>query len=296
MLPGGCVHQFRDRLGQYGRRGLRGPGVDDRRSRRARRRSRRSRRRHWRRRPRSPRPHRRPPCGSIPCRPRRGRRVRRRSTSPRPSSRARAGRRRWPRLSNLSAVMTPRSRRARRSSSSVARASSKRSITACESDPRLNNPQPASSAAAGPMPSPRSRSVVGQKHTPVAVRSRSARSSSVRWVAWTAVVRGPSTPASRSSAVGVAPCTARHWSISAVCSDECTCSGAPWASAHSTTAGMCSSGTPRTECSAAPTITAAVGRPPGGAAPPPARPRHRRCRRRSAAAGRRPTARRRRRS
>ena len=49
---------------------------------------------------------------------------------------------------------------------------------------------------------------------------------SVRWVACTAVVRGPSTPTSRISAVGVRPCTARHWSTSAVCSDEWTCSGA----------------------------------------------------------------------
>ena len=95
-----------------------------------------------------------------------------------------------------------------------------------------------SARGAGPIPSPRSRSVVGQKHTPVALSRRSATSASVRWVACTAVVRGPSTPCSRSSAVGVQPCTARHWSSSAGCSLEWTCSGASQASAHAATVGQ----------------------------------------------------------
>ena len=44
----------------------------------------------------------------------------------------------------------------------------------------------------GPMPSPRSRSVVGQKQAEVPLRPSRATSPSVRWVACTAVVRGPS--------------------------------------------------------------------------------------------------------
>ncbi len=155
----------------------------------------------------------------------------------------------------------PRSRRASRSSSSTARASSNRSITAWLSEPRLNRPRPASSAAAGPIPSPRSRSVVGQKQTPVDVCVEVGdvvrRSGGWRAPRWSA---GPRTPASRRSAVGVRPCTARHCSTSAVCSEECTCSGAPCACGpvhdgrH-----LRRAGTPRTECSAAPTST--PGRP-----------------------------------
>ncbi len=61
----------------------------------------------------------------------------------------------------------------------------------------------------------------------------SRTSSSVRWVAWTAVVIGPSTPSSASRWVGVTPCTASHASFSATCSDRCTCSGSPRAYAHS---------------------------------------------------------------
>ena len=89
-----------------------------------------------------------------------------------------------------SAAMVPRVREAKAFVELTARASSNRSITAWLSEPRLNSPRPASSAGAGPMPSPRSRSVVGQKHTPGRC-SMSAMSLDVRWVACTAVVRGP---------------------------------------------------------------------------------------------------------
>ncbi len=57
--------------------------------------------------------------------------------------------------------------------------------------------------------------------------SESSRmSSSVRCVAWTADVRGPSTPWSASNRVGVTPWAVRQASFSAVCSERWTCSGA----------------------------------------------------------------------
>ena len=49
---------------------------------------------------------------------------------------------------------------------------------------------------------------------------------SVRWVAWTALVRGPRAPASASSCVGVTPYAARQSAFSATCSERWTCSGA----------------------------------------------------------------------
>ena len=60
----------------------------------------------------------------------------------------------------------PRCNESSRSCISRPRASSSRSITACWSLPRLS-PAPLRSARAGPMPSARSRSVVGQKHAVV---------------------------------------------------------------------------------------------------------------------------------
>ena len=49
----------------------------------------------------------------------------------------------------------------------------------------------------------------------------------VRWVACTAVVSGPRTPASASTCVGVAPYAATQASFSATCSERWTCSGGP---------------------------------------------------------------------
>ena len=89
----------------------------------------------------------------------------------------------------------PAARRARR------RASPRtgRSPRGCPS--RASAATPASrSARDGPMPSPRSRSVVGQKQARVRLRpSRRDVARRSRWVACTAVVRGPSAPASSSS-------------------------------------------------------------------------------------------------
>ena len=58
-------------------------------------------------------------------------------------------------------------------------------------------------ARLGPMPSARSRSVVGQMQAPVPVPPSSSMSCSVRWVAWMLVRLLPSAPASSSSSVGV---------------------------------------------------------------------------------------------
>ena len=102
----------------------------------------------------------------------------------------------------------PRRSVARRSLSSTALASSNRSITAWLSEPRQRGLPASASDRAGPIPSARSRSVVGQKQAVVRVAPRRATSSPVRWVAWTAVVRGPRTPADSARAAGVRPVAA----------------------------------------------------------------------------------------
>src|SRR5207237_844017 len=66
------------------------------------------------------------------------------------------------------------------------------------------------SAAAGPTPSARSRSVVGQRQTVDRVPPSSAMSACDRWVAWTAVKRRPSAPAWSSNAAGVSPVATRE--------------------------------------------------------------------------------------
>ena len=99
----------------------------------------------------------------------------------------------------------PRCWVASRSCISTARISSNRSITAWLSEPSVRVAPASCNRRAGPMPSARSRSVVGQKQTLVRLSPSSRMSSSVRWVACTAVVSGPSAPASASSWVGVMP-------------------------------------------------------------------------------------------
>ena len=71
-------------------------------------------------------------------------------------------------------------------------------------------------------------------------------SSSVRWVACTTVVSGPSRSASCSSRAGLTPYAARQASFSATCSDRWMCSGA-----RPRKAASCSRGTARTEWIAA---------------------------------------------
>ena len=130
-----------------------------------------------------------------------------------------------------------------RSCISRARISSKGSTTAWLSLPRHSGTPAVASAPAGPIPSPRSRSVVGQKQARVPVRARRATSSSVRWVACTAVVAGPSAPAASRSAVGVRPWAARQAAFSSGCSERWTCSGRP--RAHSATVGQGRRAAPR---------------------------------------------------
>ena len=73
-------------------------------------------------------------------------------------------------------------------------------MTACESLPVASDAPASSSRRAGPMPSARSRSVVGHRQAVTPAPPSSATSSSVRCVAWTAVKRSDSAPASASSA------------------------------------------------------------------------------------------------
>ena len=130
-----------------------------------------------------------------------------------------------PMSSSSAALQCPRSREANRSFISRPRSSSNGSMTAWLSLPIVSR-QPASyKRLAGPIPSARSRSVVGVMHTLVRVPPSSATSSSVRWVAWTTVVAGPSRPSSWSRRVGVTPYAARQSSFSRGCSERCTCSG-----------------------------------------------------------------------
>ena len=99
------------------------------------------------------------PCTGRPAHPPRAARPR--------ASRGWRGRWWSPPASRLGASWLPRTRFASRSSSSTARASSNRSITACESEPSASGDPASRNARAGPMPSARSRSVVGHRHTVV---------------------------------------------------------------------------------------------------------------------------------
>ncbi len=115
-----------------------------------------------------------------------------------------------------------------------------RSPRGCRS-PSVSGLPASCSCRLGPTPSPRSRSVVGQKQLWVPVAPRWAMSSEVRWVACTALVSGPSTPWSASSWAGVAPYAAMQPSFSCTCSLRCTCSGRP-VGRRRPTAASCSAG------------------------------------------------------
>ncbi len=74
-------------------------------------------------------------------------------------------------------------------------------------------------SAVGPMPSARSRSVVGQMHTVEPAARRTSRCpSAVRWVAWMAVNRSPSAPSRAAVRSACTPYAATHCSFSAGCS------------------------------------------------------------------------------
>ena len=138
-----------------------------------------------------------------------------------------------------------------RSCISRARISSNGSTTAWLSLPRHSGTPAVASAPAGPIPSPRSRSVVGQKQARVPVRARRATSSSVRWVACTAVVAGPSAPAvvqerGRGAAVG----GEAGGVLVGLLGEVDVQRPVP---AHSATTGRAARGTARTEWIAAPT-------------------------------------------
>ncbi len=109
----------------------------------------------------------------------RGRRADRRRSRP-ASSQPRLA---WPAAvaarTSSAACQCPRCWLTSRSSSSTARISSKRSITAWLSEPRVSRAPASASARLGPTPSPRSRSVVGQKDTKARASPSSETSSSV---------------------------------------------------------------------------------------------------------------------
>ena len=116
---------------------------------------------------------------------------------------------------------------ARRSSSSTARASSSRSITAWESLPER---QAGAGVAQGDRSARcrrrgRARSSGRCSTSTPAAPSRSM-SPVVRWVACTAVNRSSSAPAAASTSTGVRRGRRAHWSFSAGCSDTWACSGA----------------------------------------------------------------------
>ena len=212
--------------------------------RRRRRRARRSRR--GGRRPRSPRTRRSPARRRDrhrPCAPSRGG-----SSSGRPAHPARCARPRasrgWrarspsPSRAATATSWCPRVPDASRSSSSTARASSSRSITACESLPRVTSAPAARRSDAEAMPSARSRSVVGHRQHQQWCPPSSPTSRPVTYTAWTAVNGWSSAPASASSSVGVRPCSAAHHSFSAGCSDTWACSTQPRSPAQRATSAM----------------------------------------------------------
>jgi len=123
---------------------------------------------------------------------------------------------------------------------------------ACESLPSASRAPASDSVRAGPIPSARSRSVVGHRQTDAPAPPSSAMSSAVTWVAWIAVKRSVRAPASHSTAVGVAPWCSRANSFSAGCSETCACSGAPRCAAHAATTRAASESTARTLWIAAP--------------------------------------------
>ena len=214
-----------------------------------------------------------PRCAGTRGRARPGRRAARRRSRPRRPSRARRGRRWWRPSSSSAAVQWPRCCVASRSSSSTARISSNGSITAWLSEPSVSRAPASCSRRDGPMPSPRSRSVVGQKRgVGRGAPPRAAMSSSVRWVACTSDVVGPSRPWSASSWVGVTPYASRHASFSATCSERWTCSGR--SPTHAATASGRAAGTARTEWMAAPDPRVSAdgqGRRPARPSAPPTR-------------------------
>ena len=95
-------------------------------------------------------------------------------------------------------------------------------------------------ARAGPIPSARSRSVVGQRQTAVPVAPRRATSSPVRWVAWTGWSAGPGP--GRGGQGGRGGGGGQAGLCSARCSDRCR-GGRRAASAQAATAAMAASST-----------------------------------------------------
>ena len=139
---------------------------------------------------------------------------------------AERGRARSPSAAAPAASWRPRSSVARRSSSSTARASSSRSMTACESLPSVRRAPASRRANVGPMPSARSRSVVGQMQH----EQRAAPSSADVGRRDVGGVDGgePRRRARRrrrARSTGVAPWAASTCSFSAGCSETWACSG-----------------------------------------------------------------------
>ena len=122
---------------------------------------------------------------------------------------------------------------ARRSSSSTARASSSRSMTACESLPSVSRAPASRRANVGPMPSARSRSVVGQRQHE---HRRRAEQPDVGRREVGGVDGGEPLRRARrrrrAARSASRPWAASTCSFSAGCSDTWACSGAPRSPAH----------------------------------------------------------------
>ena len=157
-------------------------------------------------------------------------------------------------VTSSAGVKRPRCRLGSRSCSSSPRISSNGSITACWSLPRQSGLPASASARAGPMPSARSRSVVGQKQTPVPVPPEQG---DVVAGQVGGVHRGggrPEQPVAGQQPGRGAAVERLQAAFSAGCSLRWTCSG-PAGRSVASLAEVGSLGTARTEWTAAPTRT-----------------------------------------
>ena len=116
--------------------------------------------------------------------------------------------------------------------------------------------------------------MVGQTHANVSLPPSSLMSPSVRWVACTTVVRGPSTPASYSTAAGVPPVRGQTGVVLGDLLGQVDVQRRTVPRATSTTAPIWSGGTARTEWIAAPTLAAGPSIPRASVPSRPTRSAH----------------------
>ena len=193
----------------------------------------------------------RPPSGACRCGPRRSPPGRPAAITPPPGRPDCVYPARVAAASSSAGVNRPRHVVRSRSCISSPRSSSNGSMTACESLPRVSGEPASRRARAGPIPSARSCSVVGQMQHAGAGAAERRDVGSLRWVACTAVVVGSEErrvrAGARSGSSRSRPAVA---AFSAGCSERWTCRGRSPAAA--TTAAIAACGTARTEWSRPP--------------------------------------------